>query len=157
MEKIVIRSGVYGLRERGRVRPVSRGETAEVSEAEAARLVALGIAAYAEAADTPPAPPSGGGEPEDKQQDASGGKLPAEAVTKAAERIAEVTEDDPDAAEVKRLEHMTKTDLERMARDMGVDISGARNNHERAALIVAADASGGGEDAPELAAGDIVQ
>jgi len=140
---------VYGLRERGRVRPVSRGETAEVSEAEAARLVALGVAAYAESAGMPPAPPSGGNKPQGVQENAPGGRSAAETAAGGGEGAFD--------EETARLERMTKADLERMARDMGVDISGARNNHERAALIVAADASGDGEDAPELAAGDIVQ
>lgn len=37
----------------------------------------------------------------------------------------------------KQLERMTKAALEKLAQDMGVDISGAKNNAERAALIAA--------------------
>ena len=48
-------------------------------------------------------------------------------------------------------------DLEQMAQDMGVDLSGAKNNRERAELIAAAEAEEGGEVLPELGAGDIVQ
>ena len=44
-----------------------------------------------------------------------------------------------------------------MANDMGVDLSGAKKNRERAELIAAAEAEEGGEVLPELGAGDIVQ
>lgn len=37
----------------------------------------------------------------------------------------------------KQLERMTKPALEKLATDMGVDISGAKNNTERAAMIAA--------------------
>jgi len=42
------------------------------------------------------------------------------------------------------LERMTKADLEQMAQDMGIDISGAKNNRERAELIAAAEAEEAG-------------
>lgn len=160
--EIVILTGVYGHRvSPNRVQPVGKGSRVTVSDEEAARLVALGVAAYtdatAEAADTPPAPPPGGGEPEGGHQDTPGEAPPAEATTGAAEGAADVTEDDPDAAEVKRLERMAKADLEQMAQDMGVDISGAKNNHERAVLIAAAGEPEDGEAPPDLGAGDIVQ
>ena len=45
---------------------------------------------------------------------------------------------DSESITVSRLERMPKADLEQMAQDMGVDISGAKNNHERAELIAAA-------------------
>jgi len=130
---------------------------------EEARLISRGVAAYVtrpvidEAPSAPPAPPPGGGEPEGGHQDTPSEEPPAEATTGAAEDTPDITEDDPDAAEVKRLERMAKADLEQMAKDMGVDISGAKNNHERAVLIAAAGEPEDGETPPDLGAGDIVQ
>lgn len=136
---VVIKTGVYGYRIKTatgntRVRPITKGERVSVSDEEAARLVGLGIAAYVdvptEAHSEPPAPPSGNGESEGEHQDTSGTNHPAEPNPEDEKNKAY-------AAEVKRLERMSKDDLVRMAQDMRVDISGARNNHERAELIAA--------------------
>lgn len=122
---------------------------------EEARLVSRGVAAYAtkpivdETPAVPPAPPSDGGEPPVPPLDTSGGEPPVEPPVSGGE-------DDPDAAEVARLERMQRTDLEQMAADLGLDFSGARNKHELAVLIVAAGEPDGGEP-PVLGAGDIVQ
>lgn len=149
--KIKIISGTYGWKpdEDSSVESVSKGGTCEVSDAEAARLVGLGVAAYADvpvqAPNTPPEPPPGGEEPPAPPQEeppVSGG------------------EGDPDAAEVARLERMQRPDLEQMATDLGVDsaaIFGAKNKHDLAVLIVAAGEPDGGEAPPDLGAGDIVQ
>ena len=51
---------------------------------------------------------------------------------------------------------MRKDDLEQMAQDLGVDISGAKNNRERAILIAAAEAADSGEGLSDLEDGDIV-
>ena len=155
MRDVVIKTGVYGRRdEKGRVLPVAKGERVTLSDEEAARLVALDVATYAgapsEAPSAPPVAPPGGDEPEGGHQDTPG----AEA---GAEPPAEDEEDTADSAEVKRLERMPKDDLVQMAQDMGVDISGAKNNHERAVLIVAAGSQNDGEAPPDLGAGDIVQ
>jgi len=125
MREIVIQKGVYGFRtDRGRVQPVPRGATAIVSDEEAVRLVNLGVAAYTDQTSVHPSPSTDSGQ--------------------AA----------PNETEVSRLERMSKADLERMAADLGVDISGAKNNRERAQLIVAADDDG---EIPNLEADDIVQ
>ena len=68
MRDVVIKTGVYGRRdEKGRVLPVAKGERVTLSDEEAARLVALDVAAYADAParapSTPPAPPPGVEEP----------------------------------------------------------------------------------------------
>lgn len=136
---------------------------------EEARLVARGVADYVtapiideahNALTTPPpgseppagatTPPLGGAETEGGNQGTPGSEPPAGADT-------EGEEGDTNAAEVKRLERMPKDDLVQMAQDMGVDISGAKNNHERAVLIVAAGASDNGDAPPILGTGDIVQ
>ena len=57
-----------------------------------------------------------------------------------------------DPAEIAKLERMTKSDLEKMAQDMGVDISRAKNNRERAMLIASAGEPDGDMD---LSSGDL--
>ena len=127
---------------------------------EEARLVFRGVAAYAtrpiidkpsaEAPDTPPAPPPGGGEPPTPPQDTPDEEPPAETAPDG--------EDSCSAdAEVAKLERMQKVDLEQMAADMGLDISGAKTKHDLAVLIVAAGEPEDGEAPPDLVAGDIVQ
>lgn len=155
MQDVVIKAGVYGRRdEKGRVLPVAKGERVTLSDEEAARLVALDVAAYAaipaQAPDSPPAAPPGGAEPAGASTDTPSGSPATETATGGEE-------DGSADAEAAKLEKMSKADLEKMAQDMGVDISGARNNHERAVLIAAASASDDGDSPPNLEAGDIVQ
>jgi hypothetical protein len=163
MRDVVIKAGVYGRRdEKGRVLPVAKGEFVTLSDEEAARLVALDVAVYADAptqapcalpAEAPCAPPvllpgsdTEPGAPQDTPGDMSPAEIPGEG-----------DEGDGDSTEVKRLERMPKDDLVQMAQDLGVDISGAKNNHERAVLIVAAGTPDDGDTPPALSTGDIVQ
>ena len=154
MRDVVIKTGVYGRRdEKGRVLPVAKGGRVTLPDNEAARLVALDVAYYADtspqAAGTPTAmPPDGGVEPE-APQDTPGAEAVAEAATGGGEG-------EPASAEAAKLERMRKDDLEQMAQDLGVDISGAKNNRERAILIAAAEAADGGEGLPGLEDVDIV-
>ena len=72
------------------------------------------------------------------------------------------TEDGKDATlsgnlDMEKLERMKKEDLLKLAEEKGVDISGAKNNHDRALLIAAAGAPNDGNAPPEPGAGDIVQ
>ena len=147
MAIVKILQGAYGSRDReGRVHPIFRGEQVEVSDQEALRLVRLGVAEIVarSTADSPVAVQTAP-DPERMPQDSADGGKPAEAPT--------IPVDEPsDSMSVAALERMTK-----MAQDMGVDLSGAKNNRERAELIAAAEAEEGGEVLPELGAGDIVQ
>lgn len=146
-----MRKGVYGLRNAaGRVTPIARGERADLPDEEAARLVGLGVASYTDAPVVAPMPPPDGDKSPEVSTDTSGNELATQAAT-GGERA------DPDGAEVARLERMSKADLEQMAQDMGVDISGAKNNRERAVLIAAEGTPDNGEAPPDLGAGDIVQ
>lgn len=152
MATIKILKGAYGSRDRkGRVHPVFRGEQVEVSDQEALRLVSLGVAEIVSGGSVlPSVAPQTAPDPEQMPQDTAGEKMPAEAATAAG--------DEPsDSMSVAALERMTKADLEQMAQDMGIDISGAKNNRERAELIAAAETDGDGEDLPELEDGDIVR
>ena len=155
MRDVVIKAVVYGRRmENGRVVPVAKGERASLPDEEAARLVALDVAVYADApAETPATPathPADGEGLPSQSTDAPDGECPLEAAPRGGEAVSA-------DMEVTRLERMPKTDLERMAQDMGVDTSGARNKHDLAVLIVAASAAADGEAPPDLGAGDIVQ
>lgn len=155
MRSVVIKTGVYGRRdEKGRVLPVAKGEQVTLSDEEAARLVDLDVAAYADAPtkppDTPPAPPPGGEEEPEASQDTTGTDPATEAATGGEEG-------DSADAEVAKLERMQKVDLEQMAADMGLDASGAKTKHDLAVLIVAAGEPEDGEAPPDLGAGDIVQ
>lgn len=191
MRSVVIVSGVYGRRDSiGRVRPVAKGDQADLPDEEAARLVTLGIAAYTDGPAAGPCVPGEGGGESGTSMDTPGGESPAQGTEAGPGAFTEHTlaggmpaplargdgaqarggdgaapgpngEDSADGAEgeaeVSKLERMPKAVLEQMARDMGVDISEARNNHERAVLIVAADEeSNGGEAPPDLGVGDIV-
>ena len=155
MRDVVITTGVYGRRdEKGRVLPVAKGERVTLSDEEAARLVALDVAVYADAPaqapNTPPVPPPGGEEEPVVPQDTHGTDPAAEAATGGKEG-------GPADAEVAKLERMQKVDLEQMAADMGLDFSGAKNKHDLAVLIVAAGEPEDGGAPPDLGAGDIVQ
>lgn len=139
MMDVIIRRGTYGHRiGKNRVKSVSVGEKITVSDDEADRLVQMGIASYADAH----AVANGAAKTSPNGSDAAG-----------SENLESDASDDE--TELSKLEKMPKADLERMAKDMGVDISGAKNNHERAALILAADTESG-EDTSDLT-GDIVR
>lgn len=128
--------------------------TLSLPAAEEKRLVSRGVAAYVmrpvmEAA-PPDRPPSSSPDPEQMPQDTAGEETPSEAATAPAGEPS-------DSMSVAALERMTKADLEQMAQDMGVDISGAKNNRERAELIAAAEAQEAGDGTPELEDEDIVR
>ncbi len=152
--EIVILTGVYGHRVTpNRVQPVVKGNRVTVSNEEAARLVALGVAAYVnvvEWRDAPaPAPvtPSGGPTPLEVSQHTPSDEPPSEPA--AGIETGNIND------EAARLERMTKADLEQMAKDLCVDVSEAKNKHEMAVLIAAADAPVG-EEIPELEESGIV-
>lgn len=153
MRSVVIKTGVYGRRdEKGRVLPVTKGERVALSDEEAARLVALGVAAYgdtpARTPDTPHAPPPDGEEELEASLDTHCADPAAESATGGEEGGSE---------EIAKLERMSKADLEQMAADMGLDISGAKTKHDLAVLIVAAGEPEDGEAPLDLGDGDIVQ
>ncbi len=153
MKAVKIKAGVYGHRtESGRVIPIAKGERVALPDEEAARLVALDVAVYTDttqAPATPATPPVVSGAPPNQSMDTPGEEGPSEAVPGGGEAISA-------DMEVTRLERMPKADLERMAQDMGVDTSGAKNKHDLAVLIVAAGVADDSDALPDLGAGDIV-
>ena len=148
MAIIKILQGAYGSRDgKGRVHPVFKGERVEVSDQEALRLVRLGVAEIvARSTAYPPVVPQTAPDPEQMPQDTAGVRTPAAPAGEPSDTMSAAA-----------LERMPKGDLEQMAQDMGVDISGAKNNRERAELIAAAEAEEAGDGAPELEAEDIVR
>ena len=148
MAIIKILQGAYGSRDgKGRVHPVFKGERVEVPDQEALRLVRLGVAEIvARSTAYPPVVPQTAPDPEQMPQDTAGERTPAAPAGEPSDTMSAAA-----------LERMTKADLEQMAQDMGIDISGAKNNRERAELIAAAEAEEAGDGAPELEAEDIVR
>ncbi len=159
MRKVQITSGAYGYRPEGslRVRPTtSRDGPIELADEEAERLVKLGVARYTadsslEAPTTPVATPEGGGSggrttenPPDGEGGSQGPETPKNHL-------------DPEG-----LMKMTRPEMEKLAVDMGVDVSGAKNKTEIAQLLAAVPVSvdedadgddagaGDGEDPPDL-------
>lgn len=90
---------------------------------EEARLVSRGVAEYVTRPVTNDAP----------------GTSP-EPLVNAAEDIEEPDAGEENADEVAQLERMTRPELEQMASDLGLDASAAKNKHDLAVLIAAADA-----------------
>lgn len=150
MKEVIIKAGAYGLRtSTGRVRPVTKGERAEVSDEEAARLVKIGAADYAEAAALSPKTAQDGPEASGPSSDIPESESDGEPPENGGDAAPEPSE------EIERLARLSKADLARMAEDAGVDISQAKNNRERAALIVSAETREG-EMPAEQTDGDIV-
>lgn len=154
MKAVKIKAGVYGYRtESGRVIPIAKGERVALPDEEAARLVALDVAVYADTAQAPTTPatrPADGGGLPNQSTDTPGGECPLEAAPRGGEAVSA-------DMEVTRLERMPKADLEQMAADMGLDVSSARNKHDLAVLIMAASATADdGEAPPDLGGEDIV-
>lgn len=115
------------------------------------RLVQIGAVEIVSDAPTAPlAPPSGGKEQPNQPVDTTGDEPPENGPV-GGEKA------DQNSAGVSRLERLPKDDLVQMAQDMGVDISAAKNNHERAELIAAAMSEEDDDVPPELEDEDIVR
>jgi len=170
--RVKIINGTYGYKPdpKKHVTPVFAGGVVEVSDQEAARLVNLGVAAYvrAEGQDTsknaPDAPiltgeGEGTGKPSPEGESVSEGLKNGE-----GEGSAELQEGEAEADDVldivdghftiESLMRLTRTDMEGLAEDLGVDVSKCRNKSEIADLLSAVEvqADGDGEAPPKLGA-----
>lgn len=133
--------GGYGCPTKTGVHTVSRGERCEVSDAEAARLIGLGVAKCAFSAPTAPetalaeAPAS-----------AEGNDTPAAETSQNGSEAAHL---DPD-----QLHDMTVANLKKLAADMGIDTKQLKTKDALIQAICAEDVVPGDEcaDGPELAA-----
>jgi len=158
MRKVQITSGAYGYRPEGslHVQPItSRDGPIDLADEEAERLVKLGVGKYTadsspEVPTTPVATPEGGG---------SGGRTTENPPD--GEGGSQEPETPENRLDPEDLIKMTRTDMEKLAADMGVDVSGAKNKTEIAQLLAAVpvsvdedaggDDNGDGEDPPDLA------
>lgn len=118
MKTVKIVSGVYGADNgKGGVTAIARGQTCEVSDAEAARLVSLGVAAMAVATlqEGQTAPEAGENTPEgDNAQEGAVGHLDAG-----------------------QLSSMTNAQLKQLAEDMGLDVTKCKKKADFIELITA--------------------
>lgn len=170
--RVKIINGTYGYKPNPKkhVTPVSAGGVVEVSDQEASRLVNLGIAAYVRAVAQEPlkmalggpfqvGEDEGTGKPTAEAENASGGIKNAE-----SKDTAELQEGETEANDVldivdghftiESLMRLTRTDMEGLAEDLGVDVSRCRNKSDIAALLstVEVQPDNDGEAPPELGA-----
>lgn len=138
---VEILCGGYGCPTKTGVHTVSRGERCEVSDAEAARLIGLGVAKCAFSAPTAPETA-----PADVPATAEGNDTQA---AEASQNGSETAHLDPD-----QLHDMTVASLKKLAADMGIDTKQLKTKDALIQAICAEDVVPGDEctDGPELAA-----
>lgn len=138
---VEILCGGYGCPTKTGVHTVSRGERCEVSDAEAARLIGLGVAKYAFS--VPTAPETA---PAEAPAVAEGNDTPAAETSQNGSEVAHL---DPD-----QLHDMTVANLKKLAADMGIDTKQLKTKDALIQAICAEDVVRGDEcaDGPELAA-----
>ena len=138
---VEILCGGYGCPTKTGVHAVSHGERCEVSNAEATRLIGLGVAKYAFSAPTAPETA-----PADVPAAVEGNDTPA---AEASQNGSEAAHLDPD-----QLHDMTVANLKMLAADMGIDTKQLKTKDALIQAICAEDVVPGDEctDGPELAA-----
>ncbi len=131
MKTVMIIAGAYGA-DNGRhgVTVIERGQICEVDDAEAGRLIALGVAAEAVAT-----APEGAKEPDAVDN------------PPAAENPQERAETAPDPEKLMKL---TNAELKKLAEEMGLDPSGCKKKADYVELIILADEDGDTVDDGEL-------
>lgn len=118
MKTVTIISGVYGADNgKGGVTAIARGQTCDVSDAEAARLVTLGVAAMAVATPHEGQTALGAGENTPDSNDAQEGST--------------------GHMDAEQLAGMTNAQLKQLADDMGLDTSKCNRKADYIALISA--------------------
>lgn len=138
---VEILCGGYGCPTKTGVHTVAHGERCEISDAEAARLIGLGVAKCAFSAPTAPETA-----PADVPATAEGNDTPA---AEASQNGSEAAHLDPD-----QLQSMTVAELKKLAADMGIETKQLKTKDELVEAICAEDVVPGDEstEAPELSA-----
>ena len=138
---VEILCGGYGCPTKTGIHTVSRGERCEVSDAEAIRLIGLGVAKYAFSAPTAPETA-----PAEAPAAAEGNDTPA---AEASQNGSETAHLDPD-----QLHDMTVANLKKLAADMGIDTKQLKTKDALIQAICSEDVVLGDEcsDGPELTA-----
>ena len=138
---IHIINGTYGFNDDGFIRPKTRQDDPfEVPDAEAQRLVELGVAEYATNALASQPEPAGESAQEAPGVNTSEAEQPAEApLAPPAETDEPAPEDCIDIVDghmtVESLMKLTRADMEALAEDLGLDVKECKNKSEIAALI----------------------
>ena len=143
MTQVMIVFGTYGHKPEGakRITPISIGETVELPDAEAARLVGLGIAQYVH---TPLSQPSAPVATPNSTRN-----IPDECDTQGDEN--DGAEDEETAhLDREQLESMTNADLKTLAKDMGIATGSLKTKNALIEAIVAVEVAPGLEDDEEL-------
>ena len=144
--KIEIISGSYGWRKTKDAIPklVERGNTCEVDEAEARRLVALGVAAIAHEVDEAPV---------------ASGSMTKNGDTPCVDMLSEENGTESDTAahlDAEQLREMTVAHLRELASELGIDTAKLRKKDDLIAAIAAVPVEPGEEvsenDLPDLSA-----
>lgn len=162
MKKVKIINGTYGHRSEGSkfITPVKAGEVVEVSNTEAARLIGLGVAVYiGEAAPEDIVPPvatseenGDGGDQGETPPDGDGGAEGAESGDTGEGGTLDIVDGH---FTVESLMEMTRANMEKLAGDLGVDVSKCKNKSDVAAALAAVEVEpgepeGDGETPPDL-------
>lgn len=139
MKTVRILCGGYGHAVNGVVKLISAGQTVEVDDAEAARLVAIGAGAMDVAT------PTGWQEGAETGESTSDGDPDSNA------------QETPPVLDEAKLLSMTNDELKKLGEEMGADVSKCRKKADFVAAILAAqDIPDKGEDLPDLSAEDPV-
>ena len=138
---VEILCGGYGCRTKTGIHTVMRGEQCEVSDAEAARLIGLGVAKCAFSAPTAPETA-----PADVPATAEGNDTPTAETQQGGSGTAHL---DPN-----QLQDMTVAELKKLAADMGIETKQLKTKDELVEAICAEDVVPGDEstETPELSA-----
>lgn len=158
MKKVKIINGTYGHRPEGAkfITTVKAGEVVEVSDTEAARLVGLGVAALEAIIPpvaTPPVSVDGGGQGEATPE---GDEVAVGAESGGTEESGALDIVNGHFT-VESLMEMTRTNMEKLAADLSVDVSKCKNKSDIAAALAAVEVEPGeleedGETPPDLGA-----
>lgn len=149
MKTVIIKNGTYGHRPTsdGRVIPISIGETCSVPDEEAERLVSLGVADVIDDSAVVDVATTG-----NAANDADAGKHTTDDDNGTDGRTDDDNDHQEDGVEIPDCltivdKHITKAsamrmkreDLDRLATDLGIDISGCEKKEDVADLIVAVE------------------
>lgn len=156
---IHITNGTYGFNDNGFIRPKTRQDDPfEVPDAEAKRLVELSVAEYVGTALASHPADDGESAPAPTGENTSGAVEPTGApLAPPAEPDEPAPEDCIDIVDghmtVDSLMTMTRSDMEALAEDLGLDVKKCRNKGEIAALIAQVEIDEDQQhDGPDLAA-----
>lgn len=157
--KVEIISGTYGRKVNGAIEPVHMGDTCEVDEAEANRLISLGVAKACPESTQEAATDVSDGQTVEHSSDTENGE-DADAESSEEYSDDEVIELERDgnmySFSRKSLEDMTMADIRELAKDVGMENVGSYNS-KRALIDALVAYSFEIDDAPDPDVEDVVE